>query len=91
MELVHGIKITEYSDQNHLSTRERLGLFVQVCQAIQHAHQKGIGSSSRMMRRASVAIASKPASGIRTEKRPTRGRAARFWEGFMSIIIGLFS
>src|ERR1035441_4668662 len=42
MELVRGIKITDYSDQNHLSTRERLDLFVQVCQAIQHAHQKGI-------------------------------------------------
>ena len=42
MELVRGIKITEYSDQNNLSTRERLDLFVQVCHAIQHAHQKGV-------------------------------------------------
>jgi serine/threonine protein kinase len=42
MELVRGIKITDYSDQNHLSTQERLKLFMQVCQAIQHAHQKGI-------------------------------------------------
>src|SRR5262245_52255122 len=42
MELVRGIKITEYCDQNHLSTEERLRLFMQVCQAIQHAHQKGI-------------------------------------------------
>jgi serine/threonine protein kinase len=42
MELVRGIKITEYCDQNELSTRERLELFVQVCQAVQHAHQKGI-------------------------------------------------
>jgi len=42
MELVKGIRITEYCDQNHLSTPERLGLFTQVCQAIQHAHQKGI-------------------------------------------------
>ena len=42
MELVRGIKITEYCDQNKLSTRERLDLFIQVCQAIQHAHQKGI-------------------------------------------------
>jgi serine/threonine protein kinase/WD40 repeat protein len=42
MELVGGIKITDYCDQNHLSTRERLELFIQVCQAIQHAHQKGI-------------------------------------------------
>ena len=42
MELVRGIKITEYCDQNQLPTRERLELFIQVCQAIQHAHQKGI-------------------------------------------------
>ncbi|MHC1768592.1 MAG: protein kinase [Verrucomicrobiia bacterium] len=42
MELVRGIKITEYCDQNNLSTRERLDLFVQVCHAIQHAHQKGV-------------------------------------------------
>jgi eukaryotic-like serine/threonine-protein kinase len=42
MELVRGIKITEYCDQNNLPTRERLDLFVQVCRAIQHAHQKGI-------------------------------------------------
>jgi serine/threonine protein kinase len=42
MELVRGIKITDYCDQNHLDIRERLNLFVQICQAIQHAHQKGI-------------------------------------------------
>jgi eukaryotic-like serine/threonine-protein kinase len=42
MELVRGIKITEYCDENHLPTKERLDLFVKVCQAIQHAHQKGI-------------------------------------------------
>ena len=42
MELVRGIKITGYCDQNNLSTKERLALFVKVCQAIQHAHQKGI-------------------------------------------------
>ena len=42
MELVRGVKITEYCDQKNLSTGERLKLFIQVCQAIQHAHQKGI-------------------------------------------------
>ncbi len=42
MELVRGIRITDYCDQNNLSARERLDLFIQVCQAIQHAHQKGI-------------------------------------------------
>src|SRR5467141_101691 len=42
MELVRGIKITDYCDQNALATRQRLDLFISVCQAIQHAHQKGI-------------------------------------------------
>ena len=42
MELVRGIPITSYCDQNKLPVRERLELFVQVCQAVQHAHQKGI-------------------------------------------------
>ena len=42
MELVRGIRITDYCDENHLTTRERLLLFIKVCHAIQHAHQKGI-------------------------------------------------
>jgi len=42
MELVRGIRITDYCDENLLTTRERLLLFIKVCQAIQHAHQKGI-------------------------------------------------
>jgi serine/threonine protein kinase/tetratricopeptide (TPR) repeat protein len=42
MELVKGIKITDYCDQNNLRPAERLRLFTQVCQAIQHAHQKGV-------------------------------------------------
>ena len=42
MELVKGVPITRYCDENNLSTATRLGLFIQVCQAIQHAHQKGI-------------------------------------------------
>jgi eukaryotic-like serine/threonine-protein kinase len=42
MELVRGIRITDYCDQNNLSTQQRLDLFNQVCRAIQHAHQKGI-------------------------------------------------
>src|SRR5436309_9295224 len=42
MELVRGVKLTHYCDQNHLATADRLQLFIQVCQAIQHAHQKGI-------------------------------------------------
>jgi eukaryotic-like serine/threonine-protein kinase len=42
MELVRGIPITEYCDKNKLSLRKRLDLFSQVCQAVQHAHQKGL-------------------------------------------------
>jgi serine/threonine protein kinase len=42
MELVRGIRITDYCDQANLSTRDRLDLFIKVCHAIQHAHQKGI-------------------------------------------------
>ncbi len=42
MELVQGISITKYCDQHKLTVRERLELFIPVCQAVQHAHQKGI-------------------------------------------------
>lgn len=42
MELVKGIPITRYCDENHLTNRDRLSLFVPVCHAVQHAHQKGI-------------------------------------------------
>ncbi len=42
MELVRGVKITEYCNQHSLTTEDRLTLFVQVCQAVQHAHQRGI-------------------------------------------------
>jgi serine/threonine protein kinase len=42
MELVTGVSITRYCDKNDLSTKERLALFIQVCDAVQHAHQKGI-------------------------------------------------
>ena len=42
MELVRGTRITEFCDENKLSTEDRLELFIQVCQAVQHAHQKGV-------------------------------------------------
>jgi eukaryotic-like serine/threonine-protein kinase len=42
MELIKGIPITKYCDQEHLTPRERLELFIPVCQAVQHAHQKGV-------------------------------------------------
>src|SRR4030095_15413382 len=42
MEVVRGIKITEFCDQNRFTTQQRLDLFIKVCQAVQHAHQKGV-------------------------------------------------
>lgn len=42
MELVNGIPVTQFCDQQHLTARERLELFIPICQAVQHAHQKGI-------------------------------------------------
>jgi serine/threonine protein kinase/predicted Zn-dependent protease len=42
MELVKGVPITKYCDDHHLTPKQRLELFVPVCQAVQHAHQKGI-------------------------------------------------
>jgi serine/threonine protein kinase len=42
MELVHGVPITGYCDDHRLTPRERLALFLPVCQAVQHAHQKGV-------------------------------------------------
>jgi serine/threonine protein kinase/tetratricopeptide (TPR) repeat protein len=42
MELVKGVPITEFCDQNYLTPRQRLELFLPVCRAVQHAHQKGI-------------------------------------------------
>src|SRR5436190_18586153 len=42
MELVKGVAITDFCDLNHLTPRQRLALFIPVCQAVQHAHQKGI-------------------------------------------------
>src|SRR5262249_3816947 len=42
MDLVKGLPITDYCDHAQLTTRERLELFVHLCQAVQHAHQKGV-------------------------------------------------
>ena len=42
MELVRGVPITDYCDKNNLAVHERLALFVDVCRAVQHAHQKGV-------------------------------------------------
>jgi eukaryotic-like serine/threonine-protein kinase len=42
MDVIHGVPITRYCDEAGLSPHDRLGLFVSVCQAVQHAHQKGV-------------------------------------------------
>jgi serine/threonine protein kinase len=42
MELVRGTPLTQFCDENRLTTRQRLELFVSICNAVQHAHQKGI-------------------------------------------------
>jgi serine/threonine protein kinase/tetratricopeptide (TPR) repeat protein len=42
MELVKGVPLTQYCDEEHLTPSERLELFIPVCQAVQHAHQKGV-------------------------------------------------
>src|SRR5260370_41230512 len=42
MDMVQGIPVTDYCDQGQLRTKDRLELFIPICQAVQHAHQKGI-------------------------------------------------
>ena len=60
MELVDGAPITDYCDRERLPIRERLRLFVQVCHAIQHAHQKGV--LHRDIKPSNVLIAAQPGS-----------------------------
>jgi eukaryotic-like serine/threonine-protein kinase len=61
MELVEGARITDYCDRRRLGTRARLELFIQVCHAIQHAHQKGI--LHRDIKPSNVLIAVQPGAG----------------------------
>ena len=42
MELVRGVRLDEYCNQQQLTTRQRVELFIGVCEAVQHAHQKGV-------------------------------------------------
>ena len=42
MELIQGVPVNRYCDENRLPVQQRLGLFITICQAVQHAHQKGI-------------------------------------------------
>ncbi len=71
MELVRGVKITDYCDQTNLSTKERLDLFIKVCQAIQHAHQKGIIHRDIKPSNILVTLHDGPAAAI-LEKEPQR-------------------
>ena len=56
MELVRGQSITQYCDEHHLTPRQRLELFIPVCQAVQHAHQKGISHRDRKPSNVLVAL-----------------------------------
>jgi tetratricopeptide (TPR) repeat protein len=56
MELVRGVPITRYCDEHRLTPRQRLELFVPVCQAVQHAHQKGV--IHRDLKPANILVAS---------------------------------
>jgi serine/threonine protein kinase len=62
MELVQGVPITQFCDDNGLTVRERLGLFVSVCQAVQHAHQKGI--IHRDLKPSNVLVASRDGTPV---------------------------
>jgi len=82
MELVRGIRITDYCDQANLSTKERLDLFIKVCQAIQHAHQKGIIHRDIKPSNILVTLTNRPARGFRVSFSPgwqTSGRGLVRW------------
>jgi hypothetical protein len=70
MELVYGVPITLYCDDHRLPLRERLSLFVAVCQAVQHAHQKGI--IHRDLKPSNVLVATEFASISRSLPRFSR-------------------
>jgi serine/threonine protein kinase len=82
MELVDGAPITRYADERRLTTRERLEMFVPVCRAVQHAHQKGIihrdlkPSNVLVVERDGRPVPRSSTSASR-RRRPARARARR--------------
>jgi serine/threonine protein kinase len=88
MELVRGVQITKYCDQNRLDLRQRLELLIQTCHAIQHAHQKGIIHGDIKPSNIMVAVHDgQPVPKVidfgiakATESRLTRGLSRRSWQ-----------
>lgn len=84
MEYVPGIPITEYCDKHRLNTEERLRLFMDVCNAIQHAHQKGI--IHRDIKPSNVLVSVDPSSPTELGGSSLRGAVAPSLRGFPKVI-----
>ena len=74
MELIRGVPITEHCDRHRLNTEDRLKLFMQVCEGVQHAHQKGI--IHRDLKPSNVLVASESSQRSSTSAWPRRPSSA---------------